>query len=288
MCFTCLTNPVGRVTTAAAAMVPLLCAAAGVRAPVAEDAKTVVGIAKPVSIDAVQADGWARFETLARRCAPGVAPQLLGRVASVESGGNPFAIGVVGGRLARQPKTLPEALATVSELDAGGWNYSMGLVQVNVHNLAKYGQTAASVFDPCINLRTGAAILRACYDHDAPDAARQDSVVRAALSCYYSGNFSGGMSYARKVAAAQPVTTVAAQDVGIPVIPDVHPGAAEGAATDGASASPRTAHRRSLARKANARVGDDWFMTWSDDDDGMPATAAGVSRSDLDQGREAK
>ncbi|RYF53068.1 MAG: lytic transglycosylase domain-containing protein, partial [Comamonadaceae bacterium] len=51
-------------------------------------------------------------------------------VVHVESGANPFAIGVVGGRLVRQPRTLEEARATAEMLESKGYNYSLGAAQV--------------------------------------------------------------------------------------------------------------------------------------------------------------
>ena len=53
-------------------------------------------------------------------CAPLVAQDTARALIQVESGGNPFAIGVVGGALVRQPANLPEALATVAALEAAG------------------------------------------------------------------------------------------------------------------------------------------------------------------------
>ena len=38
--------------------------------------------------------------------------QLMQHVAQVESSHNPYAIGVVGGRLVRQPRNLAEAVST--------------------------------------------------------------------------------------------------------------------------------------------------------------------------------
>lgn len=197
----------------------------------------------------------ASFVSLAQECAPDVHHALLGRVATVESSGNSFAIGVVGGHLARQPKNLPEALATVKALDAGGWNYSMGLVQVNVHNLARYGQTTESIFEPCTNLKTGAAILKACYARAKPQFAQADDAVRAALSCYYSGDLARGAAYAQKVAAAVPASGVQGAQP-IEVVPDVHP--AGGPAR-------RAAARPERAAKSAAK--DDWFTTYGDDDE---------------------
>ena len=50
---------------------------------------------------------------------------VMEHVVRVESSFNPFAIGVVGGRLARQPKELPEALATARMLEEKGFNFSL-------------------------------------------------------------------------------------------------------------------------------------------------------------------
>ena len=49
--------------------------------------------------------------------------EVMKHVVSVESSFNPYAIGVVGGRLVRQPKTLAEALSTVRMLETGGYNF---------------------------------------------------------------------------------------------------------------------------------------------------------------------
>ena len=65
-------------------------------------------------------------------CTPGA--RRHGRaLVSVESAFNPWAIGVVGGAL-RQPRTRAEALATAKALQDAGWNFSVGLGQINVGN----------------------------------------------------------------------------------------------------------------------------------------------------------
>ncbi|MEZ5665803.1 MAG: hypothetical protein R3E94_20085, partial [Burkholderiaceae bacterium] len=74
-------------------------------------------------------------------------------VVRVESSLNPFAIGVVGGYLARQSRNLEEALATVRQLKVEGYNFSVGISQVNRYNLAKYGlKTYEQAFEVCPNL----------------------------------------------------------------------------------------------------------------------------------------
>jgi hypothetical protein len=118
-------------------------------------------------------------------------------VASIESSFNPYAIGVVGARLVRQPRSLDEAVATARMLEMRGYNFSVGLAQVNRYNLSRYGlHSYQDAFDGCTNLRVGASILSHCLDRSGHDWGR-------AFSCYYSGNFVTGFraGYVQKVLA---------------------------------------------------------------------------------------
>ncbi|WP_081077937.1 lytic transglycosylase domain-containing protein [Burkholderia pseudomultivorans] len=136
------------------------------------------------------------FAALVQQCAPQVSPVTMAAIVRTESGFNPYAIGVVGGRLVRQPVSEAEAVATVRALSAGGWNFSVGLAQINRANWAEYGLNEQNVFDPCRNLAAGAAILEGCFT--AARAAQLDgrrdpqAALRAGLSCYGSGNFLTG------------------------------------------------------------------------------------------------
>ena len=145
------------------------------------------------------------FSGLVLACAPLVHPVTAQALVTVESGFNPHAIGVVGGALERQPRNRAEALATVSQLQANGWNFSVGLAQINVHNFQRLGLTTATAFDPCENLRAMQAVLTECFDRSAPDQPDQ-AALRQALSCYYSGNFVTGFrhGYVQRVARAVP------------------------------------------------------------------------------------
>lgn len=128
-------------------------------------------------------------------------------VVQVESSRNPFAIGVVGGYLARQPRNIEEALAAVQLLRQEGYNFSVGIAQVNRYNLAPYGlSTYAEAFDVCANLLAGSRILRECYDR-AQDWSK-------AFSCYYSGNFVTGFKhgYVQKIYASMRNVQAGASD----------------------------------------------------------------------------
>lgn len=124
-----------------------------------------------------------------------VSMDVMQHVINVESSRNPFAIGVVGGALVRQPKALDEALATVRMLEEKGYNFSVGLAQVNRYNLAKYGlDSYEKAFQQCANLQAGSRILAECYKRSGQDWGKS-------FSCYYSGNFTTGFrhGYVQKI-----------------------------------------------------------------------------------------
>jgi type IV secretion system protein VirB1 len=154
------------------------------------------------------------FLALAEKCAPTVAPQTMAAVVNVESTYNPFAIGVVGGRLVRQPKNSGEAIATARQLETDGWNFSLGVAQVNRYNLPKFQINYEQAFDACTNLRVGSKILEECYLRALKIVPEPQAALQAALSCYYSGNFKRGFkpdvlgkpSYVQKVLVSAGVT----------------------------------------------------------------------------------
>ena len=148
------------------------------------------------------------FAALAELCAPETRASTLRAVAVVESSLNPYAIGVVGGRLERQPRTLAEAQATVQALAKDGYDFSVGILQINRKNFARFGLTAERLFDPCVNLKTGSAILQDCLKR----AGGSGDALGHALSCYYSGDFTAGyrLGYVAKVRAAAEAASGAA------------------------------------------------------------------------------
>lgn len=143
-----------------------------------------------------------------------VPPTVMEHVVKVESSFNPYAIGVVGGRLARQPRNLPEALSTARMLEERGYNFSLGLAQVNRHNLARQGlDSYEKAFAICPNLQAGSRILAECYSRSGSDWGK-------AFSCYYSGNFTTGYrhGYVQKVFASWQRQAGSGTAAAIPVI----------------------------------------------------------------------
>lgn len=138
---------------------------------------------------------------------------VMQHVVRVESSRNQFAIGVVGGHLIRQPQNLPEALSTVRMLEGRGYNFSIGLAQVNRYNLGKYGlDSYEKAFQVCPNLQAGSRILADCYSRSGGDWGKS-------FSCYYSGNFVTGYrhGYVQKIYASMRNTSPAAADAATPI-----------------------------------------------------------------------
>jgi type IV secretion system protein VirB1 len=171
------------------------------------------------------------FIALAQQCAPQVSPVTMAAIVQTESGFNPYAIGVVHGRLARQPASMDEAAVTAHALAAGGWNFSVGLAQVNRANWLAYRLDEQSALEPCRNLAVGAAILQGCFESarraQTDTRADSQSALRASLSCYTSGNFSTGYrtGYVQRVVnsarfPASPSASVVVPPIApIPVVP---------------------------------------------------------------------
>lgn len=175
-----------------------------------------------------------------------VPAEVMQHVVNVESSRNPYAIGVVGGQLVRQPQNLPEAVATVRMLEEKGYNYSLGVAQVNRANLGKYGlDSYEKAFELCPNLKAGSQILAQCYTSASGDWGK-------AFSCYYSGNFVTGYQdgYVQKIfdSMARQAATVGANPIPLQV--------ASSAVRTMAKAAPTTTTDSAAARVAMRSVAD--------------------------------
>jgi type IV secretion system protein VirB1 len=122
--------------------------------------------------------------------------------------------------VSRHAPDKAEAVATAEWLERNGYNYSVGLAQVNKHNFAKYGLTLDTAFEACPNLHAGGEILTDCFLR--ANRVRQDeqAALRDAFSCYYSGNFITGykQGYVLKVVNASQAVPQVAQGAAFPIL----------------------------------------------------------------------
>ena len=134
-------------------------------------------------------------------CAPQVAPSTLMAIIQVESGGNPWAIGVNGSvKLPYKPRSKEQAAFLATHVIRMGYSVDLGLMQINSYNLKGLGLTVEQVLDPCTNLKAGATILTRGYLGAVKSRGHGQAALKAALSAYNTGNYTQGFKngYVRK------------------------------------------------------------------------------------------
>ena len=148
------------------------------------------------------------FETLAQSCAANVPASTLEAIARTESALYPYALSINRphqlarrqGRnrgtitLERQPASLEEAVAWTHWLLARGVTVSIGLLQVNSEHAALLHLTPEQLFDPCTNLRSGAALLSTTYAATARIHGEGFAALDSALSYYNTGSPTAGLA----------------------------------------------------------------------------------------------
>jgi type IV secretion system protein VirB1 len=168
------------------------------------------------------------FLALAMQCAPSIHPATLTPIVKTESSFNPWAIGVVGKPLPRQPQSLDEAVTAVKALVDQGADFSIGLGQINRQHFDV--DKPERVFDPCTNLRMTAVVLHACYSKASKSEPDQQAALQQAISCYYSGNLKRGFTPERQFGGTSHVQRVLANADGSTVtVPALQPGASRAA-----------------------------------------------------------
>ncbi|UHL64075.1 transglycosylase SLT domain-containing protein [Paralcaligenes sp. KSB-10] len=147
----------------------------------------------------------AELAALALACAPNIHPITLHALISHESRARQYAIGVnrKGKHLRQQPRTLAEATEAAQGLIDQGIDFDAGLGQINVRNWAWLNLDTKTVFDPCRNLEAAQTVLAECYARSLSRHKAPQQSLRAALSCYNTGNFTRGFTngYVGKVLA---------------------------------------------------------------------------------------
>lgn len=135
------------------------------------------------------------------QCTPNVAPSTMLAIVRTESNGNPLAINLNNGRLTYQPQNKKQAVSWVNYLEKHGYNFDVGIMQVNIKNIHKFGFMAADLLEPCLNLKIGAKILQANYSNAIKISGHPQLALRKAISAYNTGNYYHGFKngYVQKV-----------------------------------------------------------------------------------------
>lgn len=138
------------------------------------------------------------------QCAINVAPSTMMAIIKTESRGNPLAVGINKGyRLQSQPKTTEQAAQWVTYLEKNNYNFDVGLAQINIKNIHKYGYKASDALDPCTNLKMASDILQKNYHGALNTSSSSHEALQKAISAYNTGNYNSGFrnGYVQKVYA---------------------------------------------------------------------------------------
>lgn len=138
------------------------------------------------------------------QCATPVTQVKMPAIIKTESQNNPLAIGLNKGyKLKFQPKDTEQAQNWVEYLEKNDYNFDVGLSQVNIKNIKKYGYTAKDLLDPCVNITVGSDILAANYKNAMNSSKSSTDAWQKAISAYNTGNFTSGVQngYVAKVIA---------------------------------------------------------------------------------------
>jgi type IV secretion system protein VirB1 len=135
-------------------------------------------------------------------CAPQVDPTTLSAIVHVESRGNALAVHDNTTGRSYRPASVSEAQALLKSLLRLGHSVDAGLMQINSRNYPAYGLSADNVFDPCVNVAVGGAILTAAWTQASRAGLRGQVALWHAVQAYNSGNLRGAPAYAQRVWAA--------------------------------------------------------------------------------------
>jgi len=139
---------------------------------------------------------------MVKHCAYKVSVNTMLAIIKTESGGNPLAININGRvKLKYQAHSLSQATQWVDYLEGHNYNFDIGLMQVNIKNVHKYGFHASDMLDSCRNLLIGSKILHKNYINVLAITPNKSDALYKAISAYNTGNYHAGMDngYVMKV-----------------------------------------------------------------------------------------
>lgn len=143
------------------------------------------------------------FGQLALRCGPNVAPVTLASIAQTESGFEPFLLHDNDTQKVFRAADDRQAAEMASTLIASGHSVDLGLMQINSHNLPRFGLQVRDVFDPCVSIGVASIILSDAYVGGQTHE-EQQAALRVTISRYNTGDAQRGFTngYVKKVEAS--------------------------------------------------------------------------------------
>lgn len=136
------------------------------------------------------------------KCSIGVALSTMRAIIKTESRGNPFAIGINGRLyLKYQPKNYRQAYVWLEYLEKYHYNIDIGIAQINIKNVHKYGYKAVDMLDPCANIKLANIILLKSFKKLKQDNIPDNKALFMTISAYNTGSYQLGFQngYVKRV-----------------------------------------------------------------------------------------
>lgn len=133
------------------------------------------------------------LDQIIMRCSNLVALSTMKAIIKTESRGNPFAIGINGKLyLKHQPKNYKEAYSWLEYLEKYNYNIDIGIAQINIKNVHKYGYKAVDMLNPCTNIKLANVILQNYFKKLKQSNISDRHALFMAISAYNTGNYRRG------------------------------------------------------------------------------------------------
>ena len=131
-----------------------------------------------------------------QQCCPNVSSTTMLAIIKTESNFNPLALNLNDKRkhLSYPATNLKQATAWAQYLERHGYNFDVGLGQINIKNIHKYGYHAEDLLEPCLNLKVAGYILQQNYINAKSSSNNSKSALYMAISAYNTGNYRAGFS----------------------------------------------------------------------------------------------
>ena len=132
-------------------------------------------------------------------CSVYASPVTMEKIVYIESHGNPFVINDDSVHKSYSFSNKSEAMNAAKYLINQGHNIDLGLAQINIINIRRFGINLRDVFNPCYNVFIGSYILLQGYDIALSRFGNPQVALFRSLEYYNSGRFFGDKNYAEKV-----------------------------------------------------------------------------------------
>ena len=105
----------------------------------------------------------AVLAALISQCAPDVSPDTMNALIMTESGANPYVIANISDGTSKYFQDEKGAIKYAEKLISENKRFSAGLTQIYSKNFPSLNLNYKTVFDPCTNIKAGAAVLTDNY-----------------------------------------------------------------------------------------------------------------------------